>query len=65
MRLACHWRFDERISDIDLLAVLSAEISPEMAARLERVHDEWGENNPSWRRRIEVVYASASGLANL
>ncbi len=36
-----------------------------MAARLERMHDEWGENNPSWRGRIEVVYASASGLANL
>ena len=31
--------FDERISDIDLLAVLSAEISPEMAARPERMHD--------------------------
>jgi hypothetical protein len=45
--------------------VLSAEISPELAARLERVHDRWAENNPSWRGRIEVVYVSASGFANL
>jgi hypothetical protein len=36
-----------------------------MAARLERMQDIWRENNPSWRGRIEVVYASASGLANL
>jgi predicted nucleotidyltransferase len=57
--------YDERISDIDLLAVMSSEISPELAARLERMHDQWAENNPSWRGRIEVVYVSASGLANL
>jgi predicted nucleotidyltransferase len=57
--------FDERISDIDLLAVLSIEISPELAARLERVHDQLAEDNPSWRGRIEVVYVSALGLANL
>src|SRR6266849_3727472 len=29
------------------------------------MHDEWGENNPNWRGRIEVVDASSSGLANL
>ena len=29
------------------------------------LHDEWAENNPSWRGCIEVVYASASGLASL
>src|SRR5258708_7382580 len=57
--------FDERISDIDLLAVLSTEISHELAARLERVHDQLAKDHPSWRGRIEVVYVSALGLANL
>jgi predicted nucleotidyltransferase len=56
--------FDERISDVDLLAVLSNEISPDLAARLERLHDALAEANPAWRDRIEVVYASAAGLAN-
>ncbi|MDQ6876381.1 MAG: nucleotidyltransferase domain-containing protein, partial [Candidatus Dormibacteraeota bacterium] len=57
--------FDARISDIDLLAVLSTEVSPDLAARLERVHDELAKDNPSWRGRIEVVYVSASGLTHL
>ncbi len=57
--------FDERISDIDLLAVLSTEISTDLAARLERVHDQLAEDNPTWRRRIEVVYVSTLALANL
>lgn len=57
--------FDERISDIDLLAVLSTEVSPDLAARLERLHDQLAEDNPSWRGRIEVVYVSALGLATL
>ena len=57
--------FDVRISDIDLLAVLSAEISPDGASRLERMHDQLAEDHPRWRGRIEVVYISVSGLANL
>jgi predicted nucleotidyltransferase len=56
--------FDEWISDIDLLAVLSTEISPVLAARLERMQDHLTEDNPSWRGRIEVVYVSALALAN-
>jgi predicted nucleotidyltransferase len=56
--------FDERISDIDLLAVLSSEMSPELAADLERMHDALAKNYPTWRGRIEVVYVSAPGLAN-
>ncbi len=57
--------FDERISDIDLLAVLSTEVSPDLAARLERMHDEFADHNPRWRGRVEVVYVSVAGLANL
>jgi hypothetical protein len=56
--------FDERTSDIDLLAVLSTDVSPDLAAHLERMHDELAEGNPTWRGRIEVVYVSAVGLAN-
>jgi predicted nucleotidyltransferase len=56
--------FDERISDIDLLAVLSSEVSPDLAVHLQRMHDALVEDNPSWRGRIEVVYVSISGLAN-
>lgn len=57
--------YDERISDIDLLAVLSSEVSPDLARRLERMHDELAKDYPGWRERIEVVYVSASGLASL
>jgi predicted nucleotidyltransferase len=57
--------FDERMSDIDLLAVLSTEVSADLAARLERMHDEFANDNPRWRGRIEVIYVSASDLANL
>ncbi len=56
--------FDERTSDIDLLAVLSTDVSPDLAARLERMHDELAQDNPTWRGRIEVVYVSAVGLTN-
>jgi predicted nucleotidyltransferase len=56
--------FDEHVSDIDLLAVLSTDISSDLAALLERMHDDVASANPSWRGRIEVVYVSASGLAN-
>jgi predicted nucleotidyltransferase len=57
--------FDERTSDIDLLAVLSTEVSPGLASRLERMHDEFADDNPRWRGRIEVIYVSASDLARL
>jgi len=56
--------FDEQISDIDLLAVLSSEVSPDLAIRLQRMHDGLAQDNPTWRGRIEVVYVSALGLAN-
>jgi predicted nucleotidyltransferase len=56
--------FDERISDIDLLAVLSGELSPELSADLERMHDALAIPYTTWRGRIEVVYVSAPGLAN-
>ena len=56
--------FDERISDIDLLAVLSSEVAPDLAIRLQDMHDGLAKDNPTWRGRIEVVYISALGLAN-
>jgi predicted nucleotidyltransferase len=56
--------FDERISDIDLVAVLSSDMSPSLAADLQRMHDALAEHHPTWRGRIEVVYVSTEGLAN-
>jgi predicted nucleotidyltransferase len=56
--------FDDRISDIDLLAVLSSEVSPDLATHLERMHDGLAEDHPAWRSRIEVVYVSALGIVN-
>ena len=57
--------FDERMSDIDLLVVLSTEMSPDLAADLERMHREFADANPIWRSRIEVIYVSVMDLASL
>jgi hypothetical protein len=46
------------------MAVLSTDLSFDLAARLERMHHEFADDNPTWRGRIEVVYVSALGLAN-
>jgi len=56
--------FDERTSDIDLLCVLSIEVSPDLRVQLERMHEQLAESNPTWRDRVEVVYVSVAGLAN-
>jgi predicted nucleotidyltransferase len=57
--------FDERMSDIDLLVFLSTEVSPDLAAHLERMHREFADDNPTWRGRIEVIYVSVGDLASL
>jgi hypothetical protein len=49
---------------VDFLAVLSTDVSPDLAAHLERMHDELAEDNPTLRGRIEAVYVSEAGLAN-
>jgi predicted nucleotidyltransferase len=57
--------FDERMSDIDLLVVLATELLPDLAARVERMHREFADDNPTWRGRIEVIYVSVGDLASL
>ena len=57
--------FDERMSDIDLLVVLATELSSDLAARLERMHREFADDNPTWRGRVEVIYVSVGDLASL
>ncbi len=54
--------FDPAISDIDLVAVLHAELSDSEFSRLQRLHDAVVSAFPSWRDRLEVAYISAAGL---
>ena len=56
--------FDEGVSDIDLIAVLSDRPDDELAERLDRTHADLTTANPAWSGRIEVIYISARGLAN-
>ena len=56
--------FEEGVSDIDLIAVLSDPPNDKLAARLDRMHANLAAANPAWAGRIEVIYISAHGLAN-
>jgi predicted nucleotidyltransferase len=56
--------FDEGVSDIDLLAIFSSEVSDGLATRLEHALEELARDHPRWRNRIEVAYVSAASLAN-
>jgi predicted nucleotidyltransferase len=56
--------FDPRISDIDLIAVLTDTPNERLAARLGRMHDDLAQARPDWGDRIEVIYISKKGLAN-
>lgn len=54
--------FDEKISDVDLLVVLTDSILVEELERLRELHDELVIRHPQWRDRIEVQYFSKAGL---
>ncbi len=54
--------FDYDISDIDLLAVTSDDVSDSDFARLKEMHSEFASKHPAWDNRIEVQYASETGL---
>jgi predicted nucleotidyltransferase len=55
--------FDAAVSDLDLLAVLTAAPSARLASRLRRMHAGLAQADPAWDDRIEVIYISAHGLA--
>ena len=56
--------FDIASSDIDTLCALTSEVTPEEIERLRIMHEEITNENPLWRDRVEVHYASLDGLKN-
>lgn len=54
--------FDEKISDIDLLAVVRYEVEGEVFDRLNAMHGCFVEEHPAWEDRIEVAYVSVKAL---
>ncbi len=54
--------FDPKISDIDLLAVVSETITDKELEALKQMHAYFANEYPSWNDRIEAQYASVSAL---
>ncbi|HZS08174.1 MAG TPA: aminoglycoside adenylyltransferase domain-containing protein [Blastocatellia bacterium] len=54
--------FDRQCSDIDLLAVTSADIDEQEFERLREMHNDFVVQNPKWDDRIEIAYVSAAAL---
>jgi hypothetical protein len=54
--------FDPAISDIDLLAVMAAELDDLEFERLDLMHTRFAEEHPDWLERIEVAYLSLAAL---
>ncbi len=54
--------FDISSSDIDTLCAITSEVTPEDIEQLHILHEEIANENPLWRGRIEVHYASLEGL---
>ncbi len=46
---------DPRISDVDLVAVLAADICEEEFAALKSMHDALAQRYPTWAGRVEVA----------
>jgi Aminoglycoside adenylyltransferase, C-terminal domain len=57
--------FCEGKSDIDLMAVVSTDITDVDLPDLEAMHSAFAERHPSWRNRIEVGYLSPPVLRTL
>jgi predicted nucleotidyltransferase len=56
--------FDYEISDIDLLAAVSADITEDELILLQKMHADFAIRNMEWDNRIEVQYYSTDGLKN-
>ncbi len=55
--------FDAGSSDIDYLAIMEREITPEERAALATLHTDLGLRHPVWRERIEGSYITRDMLA--
>lgn len=54
--------YDDQISDIDLLAALSAELTPTEADAIQQMHAEIAAAQPEWDNRVEIQYHTRAGL---
>jgi predicted nucleotidyltransferase len=54
--------FDPRISDVDLVAALAADVSEEEFLALQAMHDALAQRFPAWAGRVEVAYATVATL---
>ncbi len=54
--------FDPEISDIDLLAVIEAELSDQEFEALDQVQQVLVRAYPQWENRLEIAYISRQGL---
>jgi predicted nucleotidyltransferase len=55
--------FDPGVSDVDLMAVTSAEVEDLDLAGLEAMHLDLVRRNPDWKDRIDVTYIGRATLA--
>ncbi len=55
--------FDPTVSDIDLLAVTSADLDAAALAALQAMHTDFAAHHPAWDGRIEVAYVPVHALA--
>ena len=54
--------FDPVHSDIDLLAVLAAELTPDEFAALDTMHGAFVAAHPAWVERVEIAYLTRAAL---
>ena len=54
--------FDTGVSDVDLLAATSSDLSAREFDALRSMHLEFARDNPEWEDRIEVAYISVAAL---
>jgi len=54
--------YDDRVSDVDLLAVTTEDLDDETLERLCFMHTQIEKENPQWSNRVEVAYLSTDGL---
>lgn len=54
--------FDERVSDVDLLAITRTDLDGDQLANLATLHHRLVQTHPSWEDRIEIAYLSARAL---
>lgn len=54
--------FDENISDIDLIAALASDADDGEFAALQRMHEDFVQEDKAWDNKIEVSYISLAAL---